>query len=149
MRTIGDSLTSSVFSLKVNPMMPIGCRAFDEMALTIVSVWMRLDSMVAESIGSGIAYFLAAFRIARRSFGRQEPPKGGPGFRYFGEMFSLVSLQSRDITSRASILSFLQSSPISFAKVTLSAWKQLSAYFTIAADSGEMKKIGASIVGYS
>ena len=67
---------------------------------------------------------------ARTSFRRHEPPKAKPGFKYSGEIFSLLSIQTISITRLSSTFKVGQAAQFRFAKETLSAWKMLHTYFT-------------------
>ena len=90
-------------------------------------------SVVPLSSGTSTLLTRAMYCRARRSFGRQEPPKAKPGRRYAGEMLSLWSSQKTSITSRESTPCGARTRPISLAKDTLVAWKALQAYFSASA----------------
>ena len=79
--------------------------------------------------------------MARTSFGRQEPPKANPGFRYVGEMLSLVSAVKISTTDSASTPSSFASVPTSLANETFTACHALQTYFVISAERNEVSKI--------
>ncbi len=54
-----------------------------------------LLGMADSSSGNFRSSWAARYTSARRSFGKQEPPKANPGFRYAGEMFSFTSSTKR------------------------------------------------------
>jgi len=64
----------------------------------------------------------AMCRRARKSFGRQEPPKAKPGRRYAVEMLSRLSWQKIRMTSRVSTPITWHSRPNSLVKLTFTAW---------------------------
>src|SRR5258708_20064320 len=82
----------------------------------------------------------ARYTRARKSFGRHEPPKANPGFRYAVEIFSFLSSHSVFITSCASMPSFSHSAPTSLAKEIFTAWNALQAYLIISAVRRETRQ---------
>src|SRR5436189_40074 len=80
-----------------------------------------------------VAAMRAACKTARRSFGRQEPPKAKPGRRYASDTLSLRSMRKIRDTSCGSAPSAAHASATSLAKQTFSAWKAFAAYLTISA----------------
>src|SRR3954468_360924 len=109
---------------------------------TCISLLGRIDVR----IGSCKSCIFAWYDIARRSFGKHEPPKAKPDVRYADEIFSLVSWQNIFITWCASIEKALQRLPISLAKPILSACQLLLTYFTISAVSRSVRINGASML---
>ena len=89
--TCGLSRKSSVPALKLRPSCAIFFLPVLSTISTARSTCSALLGMSDSSNGSLRSSSLALYAMARRSFGRQEPPKAKPGERYDGEIFSLVS----------------------------------------------------------
>src|SRR6266516_1174423 len=131
--TMGLSRRSSVPALKARPTTPILRFRVASTASTARRTCPSFDGRMAASSGTGTSAVRAAYTRARRSFGRQEPPKAKPGRRYASETFSFRSIRKIRMASCASAPSAAHTSPISLAKHTLRAWNALDMYLTTSA----------------
>ncbi len=131
--TSGLSRRSSVPVLNDRPSMPTFGRPSFRILSTAWSMCTRLLASRLVSIGSVTSCCRAMVPIARRSFGRQEPPNAKPGLRYALEMFSCVSAHTSRITSCESMPSACAKRPISLANVIFRAWKALQLILSVSA----------------
>src|SRR3954470_17497249 len=104
----------------------------------------RIDWITGRSTSTSFALYWSA----RTSFGRHDPPKAKPGFKYDEERFSLSSLQKMSMTSWLSTPTRLHRLPISLANTTLTECQVLLVYFSISATRMLVLYSGASMFWY-
>ena len=138
--TTGLSRRSSVSSLNANPMTPM---RFAGMSITASMLRLRCWSLLGRADsnrGSVKSMRPARYTRARRSLGKQEPPKAKPGFKYADDTLSFTSAHSVAITSSPFTPNRSLRAPISFAKAIFMAWNALQAYFIISAVRSETRQ---------